>query len=90
MVDGPRSPLYISPKRSSISESKISGADDPSAISVRLATVGFHTLALNLRILPSLDWVVTVDSCEVISSMADMNTSAANATPTNVHSRNTR
>lgn len=43
IVDGPSSPAYILLPKSSITESRISGADEPSAMSVRLAMVGFHT-----------------------------------------------
>lgn len=43
IVDGPSSPAYILFPKSSITESRISGADEPSAMSVRLAMVGFHT-----------------------------------------------
>ena len=42
MVEGPSAPLYIPLPKSSITDSRISGADEPSAMSVRLAIVGFQ------------------------------------------------
>ena len=43
MVDGPRSPEKKPLPTISMTDNKISGADEPSAMSVRFATVGFHT-----------------------------------------------
>ena len=58
MVDGPSSPdfmLFL--KTSSMIESRISGADEPSAIRVRLATVSFHTFSRKWRLVPSITLV---------------------------------
>ncbi len=54
IVEGPSRP-GCSPKVDtvSITLSKISGALEPSAMSVRLATVGFHTVSLWSMSLPS-------------------------------------
>jgi len=57
---------------------------------VRLATVGFHTRALKRRDEPSLPTCMMSFSCEVISSMAAMKTSAASATPRKVQSNKSR
>ena len=43
IVDGQSSPVCMPFEKSSITDSMISGADEPSAISEMLATVGFHT-----------------------------------------------
>merc|ERR1719240_3282 len=48
IVDGPSSPELKPSLRTSTTERRISGADEPSAISVRLATVAFHTRAWNV------------------------------------------
>ena len=62
--------------------SRISGADEPSAISDRFATVGFHTRTVTVsscRVTPSRR--VCVRSREVMTSMAAMKMSATMATP---------
>ena len=47
IVDGPKTPGAFSKVVTvSMIESRISGADDPRAINVRLAIVGFQTLTL--------------------------------------------
>ena len=48
--------------KSSMHESKISGADDPRAISVRLATVAFHTVIVYRRTSPDGSTTVFVVS----------------------------
>lgn len=63
-------------------ERRISGADEPSAISVRLAIVGF-------QIRKCIGWPLTifVFSLEVITSIEVMNTSAPKATPRKMSAR---
>ena len=49
----------------------ISGADEPSAISERFATVGFHTISSIVPIgLPSLSLTSLIRVWDVITSMA--------------------
>ena len=64
-----------------MTERRISGADEPRAIRVRLATVAFQTCTVKVRVTP---FTVTtlVLSEDVMTSMATMKTSAAIATPT--------
>mmetsp|Transcript_44425 Transcript_44425/g.117905 ORF Transcript_44425/g.117905 Transcript_44425/m.117905 type:complete len:209 (+) Transcript_44425:2178-2804(+) len=76
IVEGPSSPLCIPLLISSMTLSKISGALEPNAMSVKLATVGFQTLYV-LKWSPSL----TRTFFDVIFSIASMKTSAMNATP---------
>ena len=72
--------------KSSTHESKISGAEEPSAMSERLATVGFHTSTSLVE--PSFS--VIVFFVEVISSIEFMKVSEANPTPMKSQSRNMR
>tara|TARA_B110001452_G_scaffold210477_1_gene180875 strand:+ start:1428 stop:1634 length:207 start_codon:yes stop_codon:yes gene_type:complete len=62
--------------------SKISGADEPSAISVKLATVPFQTCVWNSFFSPPTD-TVTCFSLLVMISIEVMKTSAPSATPRN-------
>ena len=89
IVDGPSSPDRIPRPQISITESRISGADEPSAISVRLATVSFHTLTRKRRVVPSMI-CFTVYVCDVTCSIAVMKMSATIATPKKVHRRSSR
>ena len=67
IVDGPSSPDRIPRPQISITESRISGADEPSAISVRLATVSFHTLTRKRRVVPSMIcFTVYVHRCHLL------------------------
>lgn len=67
-------------------ESNISGADDPRAMSVKLATVSFHILISTTSgswSFGSDDLTVTFFTFDVIRSMAHMNMSAMMAMPRN-------
>ena len=68
-------------------ESRISGEEEPSAISVRLATVGFHTRDVTDFVRPFGSVVRVVVSCEVMASIASMKRSATMATARNIQSR---
>ena len=81
MVDGPRSPEKKSAPTISMIDSNISGADEPSAMSVRLATVAFQTLTGTST--PSLPFIIF--SLDVITSIAAMKMSAMMPTPRNIH-----
>jgi hypothetical protein len=82
IVDAPSGPMKkLLVMVTSMSESRISGADEPSAISERLATVGFHTRETTR--VPSRRTLMRV--AEVICSIAAMKASARMATPTKSH-----
>jgi hypothetical protein len=63
----------------------ISGALDPRAMSVRLATVAFHTVTVISTVLPPRSVRRTFLSAEVITSMAAMKMSEIMATPKKAH-----
>ena len=90
MVDGPSSPAKNPEVMISMTESKISGAEDPRAIRVRLATVAFHVSVWITRILPLGRVTFLTASCEVMRSMASMKRSAKTATPKKDHSSRRR
>jgi hypothetical protein len=72
--------------KSSTQESKISGAEEPSAMSERLATVGFQTSTSLVE--PSFSRMVFF--VEVISSIEFMKVSDANPTPMKSQSKKMR
>ena len=73
-----------------MTERRISGAEEPSAISVRLAIVAFHTVSVYRRTSPLGSTSVCVVSSLVIFSMPAMKTSAAIATPRKAQQRRRR
>jgi len=71
IVEGPSCPGSLPKVETvSITESRISGAEEPRAMSVRLAIVGFHTFTDMLTGRPLSSCPVTVLVAEVICSMA--------------------
>mmetsp|Transcript_53414 Transcript_53414/g.84935 ORF Transcript_53414/g.84935 Transcript_53414/m.84935 type:complete len:201 (-) Transcript_53414:48-650(-) len=85
IVAGPNFPAkYLFPK-SSVADKIISGADDPRAIRVRFAIVGFQTFRRNFCLVPS--WTVFQTNCSelVISSIASMNMSQTMPMPIKMH-----
>mmetsp|Transcript_61916 Transcript_61916/g.175832 ORF Transcript_61916/g.175832 Transcript_61916/m.175832 type:complete len:374 (-) Transcript_61916:1129-2250(-) len=90
IVDVPSLPISKPPKTTSITESKISGAEEPRAISVRFATVGFHTFTLSsmkVWLPPSSSGTRLTLSELVISSIAAMNALHTSPTPWKSHIR---
>ena len=92
IVEGPSSPGSYSMKVIvSITDNMISGADEPSAIKERFATVGFHTISSIVPItwpepsLISLIWV-----WEVISSIASIKMSEIIPMPRKIYPRRQR
>jgi len=77
IVCGPSSPMTMSFLKSSMTERRISGAEEPSAMSVRFATVSFHTRVV--MILPFGKRTCCLRL--VIASMAPMKMSATMETP---------
>ena len=78
MVEGPRS-LYGSPKplTASKTERMISGAEEPNAMRVRLAMVGFHTGTSIKNVFSVVSSTTSLTYVlEVITSIASMNMSA--------------
>jgi len=91
MLLGPSSPA--SPPRflrASITESKISGADEPSAIKVKLAMVGFQTGTCKVKTFPSLSYTCTSLVDDVMISIASMKMSAITEIPRKSHNRKMR
>ena len=88
IVDGPSSPEKKSPcdeVNISITDSRISGADEPNAISERLAIVGFHAFTWCTASLP-FTLIFTFLSLLVITSIDVMKMSAPSATPAKIQS----
>ena len=82
MVDGPSSPALNPPVSTSMTFKRISGAEEPRAMRVRLATVAFHTRTCTRTGLPSLSTpLFFVYSLDVTTSIAVINTSAPKPTP---------
>ena len=68
----------------SMTDSRISGAEEPRAISVRLDTVSFHTRMVVVVVSP-LGLLMTISfSWDVMTSMAAMKRSAMMDTPRNM------
>jgi len=83
IVLGPRSPAKKPLPTTSTTFSRISGADEPSAISVSDATVPFHTFSRMVTVLPRSSLIVRSRSWLVIVSIDSMNTSLSSPTPMN-------
>mmetsp|Transcript_20021 Transcript_20021/g.46609 ORF Transcript_20021/g.46609 Transcript_20021/m.46609 type:complete len:288 (-) Transcript_20021:917-1780(-) len=81
IVNGPSSGAKNLLPINSMMESMISGADEPSAMSVRLATVEFQTFFRILCLTPPCTQTQTFLSAAVISSIAPMNWSHTIAMP---------
>mmetsp|Transcript_29767 Transcript_29767/g.74455 ORF Transcript_29767/g.74455 Transcript_29767/m.74455 type:complete len:285 (-) Transcript_29767:493-1347(-) len=94
MVAAPSSPGFCfsgGPRFFTVSKTarRISGALEPKARSVRLATVGFQYLTLIAEISPVFGSVIFIVVClAVITSMADMNLSEMMAMPRNRKHKN--
>ena len=82
IVEAPSSPGHL-PSLVTVSSTarRISGADDPRAIRVRFATVGFQKVTFFYIIFPSPCLTLTMTFLEVIFSMASMKISATMAIP---------
>lgn len=71
MVEGPSSPgSLLRVVTVSMTESNISGALEPSAIRVKLATVSFQINVLMTLLLPCWSWYLIIFVCDVIVSIA--------------------
>lgn len=88
IVAGPNSP-GSDPKfvTVSITDNNISGAEEPNAISVRLAIVGFHTETVIFCSIPSMSVYEIVLVCEVITSIQSIKMSDTKAIPKNKYTR---
>jgi len=83
IVDGPSSPAgFPSRPHCSTTASKISGAEDPRAMSERFAIVAFQIGTSILTGFPFLSGTSTYWTVEVMTSIASMNKSAMSAIPT--------
>lgn len=91
IVAGPSSPGSF-PKFDTVSiiERRISGAEEPRAISVRLAIVGFHTETFIVCSIPSISVYFTVLVWDVITSIASIKRSEIKAIPKKRYTRATK
>mmetsp|Transcript_130380 Transcript_130380/g.291023 ORF Transcript_130380/g.291023 Transcript_130380/m.291023 type:complete len:210 (-) Transcript_130380:112-741(-) len=87
IVEGPSSPEKNSLPQISMTESKISGAEEPKAMRVRFAMVGFHTFTWNLCLVCGRISIQIILSALVIFSIAPMNWSHTIPMPKKVHSK---
>ena len=76
IVPGPRSPASKLLPQISITDSRISGAEEPSAIKVKFATVSFQTCTSISLYSPEDVFTTLTEVVEVITSIASMNKSA--------------
>ena len=72
IVLGPRSPASKFLPTTSMTDNMISGADEPSAMSVRLDTVSFHICTVKVTFSPSGFVTVTSRSLDVITYNASI------------------
>lgn len=78
IVDGPSSPAgYPKSFKASSTERMISGAEEPNAIRVKFAIVGFQTGTSISKVYPVLSSYTSMSECfEVTTSIASMKMSA--------------
>eukprot|EP00732_Lithocolla_globosa_P002178 Lithocolla_globosa_v1_NODE_1348_length_2647_cov_12.946373.p2 type:complete len:185 gc:universal NODE_1348_length_2647_cov_12.946373:701-147(-) len=90
MVPGPKGPAKKLKLNTSITERRISGAEEPKAIRVRLATVAFHVFTSTCLIFPLSVLTSMILEREVMISMDPIKISAMMLTPINVQNKSNR